>query len=430
MANVAIDIDLGDAPHRPLPPPAEQPVPRRAVLGLLSLVLVALLAAAAPLARPVDPIVVPAHLGDTLFVSGDQMYLVSGATVVGNGVRVRSVETRTLPGARLVDRTIITVSGGIDRVLRVGDSIVASYQLDASGNWAVVAAAAGTDRTLWRRPARVVGGSTADGQVLLAAEDADLAVDAATGIVRWTVPRPRDGFITETGPVDAYGYPRWLVLLTDSGRLETRDARTGLVVATRTLPKRDGRATGLIWPVGDLITVDDGGTGFTAYHLPDLVPRWHTGADLSQSWMQADCGELICTFRQQTGMTALDRATGRELWSSERWAWAEPAGPYLLATRLDRRIDEPGVWLLDPATGNAIGDFGRWESLGPAGDGLIYGKVDVFGKYVLYYGLLDPATRKVTVTGTADDVSGSCRAAAGMLICRLIDASVALWPLR
>ncbi|MEU8813844.1 PQQ-binding-like beta-propeller repeat protein [Actinoplanes sp. NPDC048796] len=419
MTNVV--IDLGEAPRDAPPPPPDPPVPLRLLLALLSCALLALLAAAGPVPRSAAPIVVPASLGDAVHVFGDQMFLVSGSTVVGNGVRVRTIDTYRLPSVRPVDGTVVTVSGAIDQVLRVGDTIVVSYQLDASGRWAVVAVAAGTDDTLWRRPARLVG--VAGGQVLLAAEEASLAVDAGTGMIRWSVIRPPNGVITEAGPRP--GYPRWLVVQSPNGRLETRDAYTGKLVAGRTVPLRSE----YVWPVGDLITVDTR-DGFTAYHLPDLTFRWRTAADLSQSWMQADCGALICTFRQQTGMVALDRETGRALWSSELWAYAEPAGPYLAATRLDRRIDEPAVWLLDPATGKAVGDFGRWESLGRTDDGMIYGKIDVRGEYVLYYGLLDPARQAIRVTGAASGVSGNCRAATGVLICRLLDASVAVWPLR
>ncbi|GAA0456443.1 hypothetical protein Ade02nite_05340 [Paractinoplanes deccanensis] len=421
MTNVL--IDLGEAPRGDVPPPASPPPPPplRALFGLLAFVLVGLLAAAAPLPRPERPIVIPARLGDSVFVAGGLLFVAGGSTVVGPGVRVRGVDTYELPAARLVDSTMVTVAGAVDQVLRAGDTVVASYQLEVNGDSAVVAVAAGTDRTLWRRPARLLG-ATAGGQVLLATDEAALAVDAATGTVRWSVPRPPGGTIAESG---APAYPRWLVVQSGDGRLRTYDALTGRLLATRSVPAGSGN----VWPVGDLVTV---GTrdGFSAYRLPDLAYRWHTAADLSQSWMQADCGSLICTFRQQTGIVALDRRTGRALWSSELWAYAAPAGSYLAATRLDRRTFEPAVWLLDPATGATIGNFGRWESLGPAGDGLLYGKIDIHGRYVTHYGVLDPATRRVRVTGTATGVAGSCRAGAGMLICRLIDASVALWPLR
>ena len=47
----------------------------------------------------------------------------------------------------------------------------------------------------------------------------------------------------------------------------------------------------------------------------------------------------------------------------------------------------------------------------------------------LWYGLLDPAELAVRVLGSADRVSGECRASTGVMICRLIDASVAVYRL-
>jgi hypothetical protein len=89
--------------------------------------------------------------------------------------------------------------------------------------------------------------------------------------------------------------------------------------------------------------------------------------------------------------------------------------------------------VIDPGTGVAYGDFGAWQALGPAGDGTVYGTRPYSGppgRYRTLYGVLDPATRHVRVLGTADDVSGGCLTAGGVLICRLIGASVGVWRLR
>jgi len=200
-------------------------------------------------------------------------------------------------------------------------------------------------------------------------------------------------------------------------------------VVAQTVPGLAGRATGLNWPVGDLFLIDTGGPGLDGYRLPGLEHAWRTTADLSQSWMQSGCGRLICTFHRQRGMTVLDPADGRLLWRSDRWMYAEPSGRYLLATSGDQDSDVPPLWVLDPATGRVLGDFGRWQGLGPAGHGLLYGKRDATGEHQVWYALLDPATRGVRVLGSADRVSGGCETAAGTLICRLVDASVAVWRL-
>ncbi|MCO8270885.1 hypothetical protein M1L60_09805 [Actinoplanes sp. TRM 88003] len=427
MANEV--IELGEVP-REAPPVAvedDRLVPRRALLALLSIALLGLITAAVPLPVRPAPTIVPARLGDTMFLDDGRMLLVSGSATFVSQVSRRVVRNYALPAARLLSSTTVTVSGGINQVLLAGDTMVVSYQVDASGIWAAVAVAEGTDHTRWRRTARLIAISAADQLVLLGTDEAVLGVDLRTGAIRWKLARPSDGYIAETGW--AGDFPGWLVLLSDSGRLESHDPHTGALIATRTLPPRPGRANGLVWPVDDLVMADEGKAGFGAYRLPGLTPLWHTGADLSTSWMQASCGRLICTFQHQRGMTAIDPDTGRELWRSAYYAYADGVGDYLLATRAERGQDEPGLWVLDPATGQARGNFGRWEYLASTGDGRFYGKLDVRGSYLLHYGILDPATLSIRLLGTADDVSNSCQAAAGLLICRLVDADVALWPL-
>jgi hypothetical protein len=314
-------------------------------------------------------------------------------------------------------------------VQQAGDTVVVGYQLDASGSQEVVAQAAGAARgMLWRKVARLVAVSAADGIALLSVEDGDVAVDVRTGAVRWRVPRPADGFVAETDGGD--GYPHSLVVLTDSGRLETWDAHTGRPLATATVPSHTDRVTGMIWPVSDLLLVAAGTSGYDAYRLPELRRLWRTPIDLSQSWMQSDCGAVICTFRQQRGMTVLDPATGRMLWDSDLWAYAEPLGRYLLATSSAVSDDQPSLWVLDPLTGKVLGNFGNWQGLGPAGSGQIYGKRDVPGQYRVYYGRLDPADRSIEPLGAAERVSGGCETGGGVLTCRLVDASVAVWRLR
>jgi hypothetical protein len=422
-------IDLGEAREAPAAAVADRPpFPFRIVFGALSIVLIALLAGGVPRARQAPPTVIPARLGDATFVSDDRLFVVSaGRQVRGTDVQNRVVTTYSLPDARLLGTTTVSVSGGVTWAWQGGGVVVVSYQVNTTGVWAVVAVAENTGKALWRRAARWVGGSVQDGLAVLSTDDAEMAVELTTGRVRWSLPHPRDGYTAAAGPdVD---FPRWLVTVTDSGRLESRDPRTGGILAHVGMVKMPGRANGLMWSVGDLIVVAGGGSGFDAYRLPGLAKVWHSTADLSQSWTQADCGRLLCTFRMQRGMTVLDAADGRELWSDDRWAYAEASGKYLLAAELDRSSDRPVVYVLDPASGRPLGTFGDWEFLGPAPGGKFYGKLDVRGKYKIFYGLLDPATRHVRILGSGSRVSGSCETGRGVLMCRLMDASIALWPL-
>ncbi|HET6479002.1 MAG TPA: hypothetical protein VFG35_03020 [Actinoplanes sp.] len=422
-------IELGDvARAAPVLVESDRLVPRRALLAVLSVALLAQVTAGTPQPAAAAPTIVPARLGDTMFLGDERMVLVSGSAWIVAQANRRVVSSYELPSARLVSRTTVTVSGGINQVLLADETVVVSYQVDASGVWATVAVTEGTDQTRWRHTARLIAVAPAEGLVLLGSDEEVSGVDLRTGRARWSLPRPRYGYIAETGWVG--DYPRWLVLLSDSGRLESYDPHTGALIATRTVAPRAGHVNGLIWPVDDLVMADDGGPGFGAYRLPDLTPLWHTDADISKTWMQAGCGRLICTFRHQRGMTAIEPRTGRELWRSELWAYAAGIGDFLLATRAERGVDEPGLWVIDPATGQSRGNFGRWEYLAATGDGRFYAKLDVRGSYLVHYAILDPATMSVRLLGTADEVSNSCQAVAGLFICRLVDASVALWPLR
>ncbi|MGX6602520.1 hypothetical protein ACWKSP_10350 [Micromonosporaceae bacterium Da 78-11] len=423
-------IDLGEVSREKAAVAPGPPVPYRLLLGALSLVLLALLTAAVHHSPPQPPQVIAARLGDLTFVRDHLLFVVTpGPELPGSDVQNRIVSTYTLPAVELVGLTTVAVSGSIYDVRQIGDTVVVAYQVDASGTQAVVGLTAGTDKARWRRAARLIAVSAADHQVLLRTADAQLAVDLTDGTDRWSVPYSRAGMVIEAGWTDEY--PRWLVMLTEAGRLVTYDARTGAMTATVSAPRSAGSGNGLAWPVGDLMLIDSGPAGTTAYHLPDLVPSWHSDVDLSQSWMQTDCGTVICTFRPQRGMTVLDPATGRPLWSADRWAYAEPMGAYLVATVVDRRSDEPQQWILDPATGRVLGDFGPWQGLGPGpAPGLIYGRRDVDGEYVVWYGVLDPKTRNARILGAAERVSGDCQATSEAFICRLIDASVAVWRLR
>jgi hypothetical protein len=425
-------IDLGEMPgHRATPddmPGHRPPVPYRALLGALSVVLLVLLAGAAYDPPPPGPTVIPAHIGDTFTLDGDLMYVISSGGVDSfDEVRERVITTYRLPAVKAVSRTPVAVPGTVVAVQQAVGTVLVGYQLNASGGQETVAYPAGGGAVLWRQHARFVYASPADGIALLSADDGDVAIDLRTGQERWRIDRPAAGFLAESGA--GVGYPQWLVGLTRSHRLQTWDAHTGRTIATESLPAGLDRVNGLIWPVSSSLLISTG-AGFDGYHLPDLRRLWHTPVDLSQSWMQTDCGTVICTFRQQRGMTVLDPADGHPLWDSDQWAYAQPLGPYLLAVSDAMGGDDSPLWVLDPRSGRALGNFGAWQGLGPAGDGLLWGKRETPGQYHVYYGLLDPADRSIDVLGRADRVSGGCETGADVLVCRLVDASVAVWRLR
>jgi len=418
-------IDLGEA--EPLSPVAgaRPPVPWRALLGTLSVVLLVLAAGSARAAPFPAATVIPARLADSTFIDGDRLFLVT------KGV----IKTYSLPDGRLLSRTTVDVTGSVSNVLEAGDTLVVSYQVDADGSQRTVAATTGTDRVLWRQRDGLVGASGPAGVALLSTgygaqnEAVWQAVDLHTGVPRWSATQPPGGFTMVTGPIDEY--PQWFVTVYPGGKVETRDPLTGRVTATRDGPPIDPEANSIIWSVGDLALIGGPAAGVTAYRLPGLTPVWNTRVDLSQTWMATDCGAVLCAFRPQQGIVVLDPADGHLLWQSGRWAYAVPAGPYLIAAMLNRTAGTPAYWVLDPRTGRVLGDFGNWEMVpSDTVPDQLYVVYTAPGRDTIVYGVLDPGRRSARILGTGEQVSGGCLTSVGALICRLVDASVAIWRLR
>jgi hypothetical protein len=431
-------IDLGEV-QREQPEPvvtARPPVPWRALLGVLSLVLIAALAGAAPQLPPRPPTVIPARLADATFIDDGRLFVVSaGPRLADQAVQNKLVSAYALPGGRLLSQTVVAVLGPVSNVLQAGDTIVVSYQTDAGGSQATVALTAGSDEALWRRSNGLVGASGPAGIALISSgygaqnEAVFSAVDLRTGDIRWSVRQPADGYTMVSGPDGQY--PRWFVTVRSNGLLETRDARTGRPLSTHRGPPLDPNTNSVISAVGNMALIGGQTGGVTAYALPGLNPIWHTDVDLSETWMRNDCGPVLCAFRPQQGMVVLDPADGHLLWSSGRWAFAEPAGNYLVVAPLNRGLDDPSYWVLDPRTGRVLGDFGNWDMA--ASDTVpdqLYGVYTVPGQNVIFYGVLDPDQRRVQILGSGSQVSGNCQTSVGALVCRLVDASVAIWRLR
>jgi hypothetical protein len=429
-------IDLGEAHPLAVSADAGPPVPWRTLLGALSVVLLVLLTGSAPIRPFPAPLVIPARLADATFIDGDRLFLVTqGPAVFDPSALVKIINAYSLPDGHLLSRTTVEVTGSVSNVLEAGDTLVVSYQVDQDGSQGTIAATVGTDHELWRRLNGLAGASGTAGTALLSTgygarnEAVWQAVDLHTGAVRWSTAQPPGGYTMMTGPIDEY--PQWFITLYADGRLEVRDAVTGQMTATRQGPPMDPDGDSIVWAVGDLAIIGGQTGAVTAYQLPGLTPRWNTGVDLGQTWMQSDCGQVLCAFRPQHGMLVLDPADGHLLWESDRWAYAEPAGPYLVAAELDRGTDDPAYWVLEPRTGRVLGSFGNWDVVtSDTVPRTLYGIHLVPGQSTIYYGTLDPVRRTATILGRGEAVFGSCQTSADALVCRLNDASVALWRLR
>jgi hypothetical protein len=431
-------IDLGEQ-HGRLPSESLAPLDRphgfRAALAALSAALLVGLGGAADAPAPVGPVLVPARLGDTMFVEESRLYVVgSGLDPQGSPVQRKIVSMYGLPGGELLSRTTIAVTGAIFQVTSVAETVLVTYQVDTVGAEATVALRAGTDRAIWRAPARLVSVSAADNLVLLSDNspyDGDqhwYGIDLATGRTRWSYEQPAQGHTTEAGHID--GFPSRLITATTAGHIEVRDTVTGKLVSEGDVTARPGwsRRGITVWPTGDLVLIGGLG-GITAYTLAGLQPRWHSTVELFGRWVQ-DCVDAICVFGYRGGVQALDPATGRVRWAADRWTGAVEAGPYLLVNGDQGLEGRYPLAVVEPVTGLVHGDFGSWRFAGPArADGTVVGLRQRIGDDVVFYALLDPATLAVRVLGAATAVSGDCQATTDVLVCRRIDAGVAIWPL-
>ena len=421
--------------------PRDRPHAFRALLAALSAILLVGLSGAVARSAPVGPIIVPARLGDSMYVEQSRLHIVSAGPEPAT-VRSKIVSTYALPAGELLSRTTVALPGAIFQVTSVGGTVLVSYLVETttaraeatSGAEATVAFAAGTDRALWRSPARLFSVSPADGLVLLRenspwyGDQHWYGVDLATGRIRWSLPQPLPGFTTAAGYTD--GFPRRLITATTTGHLEVRDTTNGALLSQGDVIARPGwsRRGITVWPSGDLVLVGGLG-GITAYTLMGLSLSWHSTVELAGHWVQ-DCGDAICVFGYRGGVQALDPGTGRLRWAADHWTMAAEAGSYLLVSGDEGLEGRYPLAVVEPRTGVVHGDFGAWRVAGPArADGTVVGLRQRIGDDVVFYALLDPATLAVRVLGAATTVSGDCRATTEVLVCRRIDATVAIWPL-
>jgi hypothetical protein len=435
-------IDLGELASAGRPQvraaaAARPPDLYRRVLFAITIVLAALLSGAAHIGPPAPPLIIPARLGDTTFVVGDRLFVVTGGPESpGGSMQKKIISTYALPAGALLSQTTVAVTGAIYDVAAAADTVLVSYQVSSFGAETTVALAAGTDRAIWRRPARLLGVSPPDGLVVLRENSPGFGplhwygIDLASGDVRWRVEQPVDGFVTETGYVD--GFPRRLVAVNLTGRLEVLDTASGAVIASTTIamPGEWARSGIALWPAGDLILAGDH-AGVTAYAMSDLTERWHAAVDLYSSYVGPSCGDALCLFSPRgAGIRVLDRATDRDRWASDRWSYGDRVGPSLVVGGGDGSRRNPALTVVDLATGRVRGDFGRWQGIGPAlPDGSLIGLREQAAGDVVWYARLDPAAVRVRVLGAAEYVSGECQDAPDVLICRRVDASIGIWRL-
>ena len=422
-------IDLGEVPHggATVPVAADQapPVPYRALLAILSLLLTVSLGGAVRPRPPEPPAVVPAVLGDVIRVVGDRLFVIGRQQPPG----ARVVRAYALPTGTLLSRHVVPITGEVLDVRAAGDLSLISVHDERTVGFRTLALRAGVEQPLWERPALLQAVSGPDRLLLVREEVLGYpdtwwrGVDLTSGAVRWTI-HQREGY--EAAMSSTTGYPRWLYMLTPDRQLQSWDARSGRLTATQDVPER-GPGKLSLWPAGDLVLIGARGAGTTGYDAADrLRQRWHSGVNLSWYRNPSACGELICAFLPQRGVMVIDPRTGRERWSSDRWNYVERIGPYLLTGLPGTAF--PEHFVLDATTGDVLGEAGLWASGGPGPEPeTAYVRRIVFGADRVWFGVLDMRRMRIRVAGAAERVAGDCHFAAGALVCRRLDASVGVW---
>ncbi|MGW3805359.1 outer membrane protein assembly factor BamB family protein [Micromonospora sp. NPDC005113] len=420
-------IELGELRHEPEPDtlprrPRANGRPLRCALVLL-FVLATLVAAGPVSGRAVVPL--PARLGANVVVTGDLFLVIDPITPETPQRRLAAFR---LPGGEPVWQAPLPAEGRYWGVMPLaGMLLVTGHEIgsDGRGTLTVVLDRA-TGAYRWQQPGNAI--PLTDGNLLLQSGGGDepgslRAVDPCCGTVRWQQ-------TTAPGEINyrTVGYAVDRVLLSNAdGSVEVRDAATGRMLARRDLRARGGAYETMQVVDGLLLTVGGARATVTAYELDRLDQRWSTTAD--GSLYATECGHVVCLLTRAGRLRAVDPATGREFWSSDRWGWVWPVAGRLVATTLSSA--GPGaeeLVVLDPATGRVLAELGRWELAGSDLGGPMIGLRRHPGGGLLV-AELDVRVGAVRMLDVLPDATGECQASPGRLLCRRVDGSFGLWRL-
>ncbi|MFG1651351.1 PQQ-binding-like beta-propeller repeat protein [Micromonospora sp. NPDC049275] len=422
-------IDLGELRHGPdldpLPrPPSAHWRPLRCALVLV--LLLAGLAGSGPFHRR-EVVTLPADPGADALVSGDLFVLVEPLGRTGQ----RRITATRLPAGEPVWQVPLPAEGRYWGVAQQGETLlVTGHEVgpDRQGTL-TMALDRRTGAYRWQQPGNPA--ALPDGNILMWSQVSDdqpgtlRGVDPCCGTVRWQVPISAGGeFVFRDGE---HGVDR-LVVARPSGPTEVRDATTGAVLARADLGTTAAGSGLSVQLVDDLLlTIGGPSPTTTAYGLDDLRQRWRVPVD--GAMYASDCGVVICVQTRSGGMRALDAATGRELWGSDRWGWVWPYAGRLVATTVSTA--GPGAQelvVLDPPSGRVLAELGRWELAGFAQGGPMVG-VRSHPDGGLLVAELDVPDGRARLLDVLPDASGDCQALPGRLLCRRHDGAYGLWSL-
>ncbi|MCF0097102.1 PQQ-binding-like beta-propeller repeat protein [Micromonospora sp. MH99] len=424
-------IDLGELRHGPDPDPIRLPRPplarqRPLRCALVLLLVLAGLAGSGPFNRR-EVLTLPAELGAEALVTDDLFVLVE--PLGGTGQR-RLTATR-LPDGEPAWQVPLPTEGRYWGVAQQGETLLVTGHEVGPDNQGTLTIAldrrTGTYR--WQQPGNAA--ALPDGNLLMWSTAGDeqgdtlRGVDLCCGTVRWQLPiSPGGMFVLRDGE---HGVDRLLVVRL-RGSTEVRDPTTGAVLARADLDAGGGASGVSVQLADDLLLTIGGATATTtAYGLGDLRQRWRVPA--GEALYASDCGVVICVQTRSGGLRALDAATGRDLWASDRWGWVWPYAGRLVATTVSSA--GPGaeeIVVLDPPTGRVLAELGRWELARFARGGPLIG-VRRHPDGGLLVAELDVTGGQARTLDVLRDATGDCQALTGRLLCRRRDNAYGLWRL-
>ncbi|GAA1868489.1 hypothetical protein GCM10009687_40210 [Asanoa iriomotensis] len=396
-------------------------------------------------------------VGSSYAVVGDRLYLVRRA-----GEATWSLTALRLPAGTDIWTSAYAATG--ERIIRIdtaGPVVMVSGGETTGRILRTDAYDADTGRRLWSVPEEIVVDADANTGYVSDADPPRLrALDLATGRQLWSAePGDRYTFTALGGPAPVAGRipPRdapeseanavggaggatvatgsagsgtgragRIVVFVRSGRIELRDARTGVVLkAASPLGDEVLPLSGLSAGGGlVLFYAQHGSTGMVGLDPDTLDVRWRMPYDIDGGGI-GRCLALVCVS-SHSDVLALDPLTGRLRWRAPGASFVVEARGQLVALGT-----VPGglgpVRTVDPDTGAQVADLRGWRT-GARGDPVVT-RIPI-GAATTVIAILAPPSGLLRPLGTAPEVLLGCQSGPTAIVCRTATGTLRIWAIR
>ncbi|MFR9774986.1 PQQ-binding-like beta-propeller repeat protein [Micromonospora sp. MS34] len=421
-------IELGEMPHgagtaeprEPGRPPA--PAARVAALCLVALLT---LGGAAPEVGRTPGVPVPAPQGASFLVVGGRLVVADGPGTVGG--RDRVVTGHRLPDGQSRWRFLLPAGDHVLGLRTLARLLLVTSSPAGAGDTVTTALDPDSGAVRWRAAGYPV--PTQSGGLLFEVPRPDgtgtvRSLEPTSGRTRWSMPLPGNGVAYRYGDRGVTE----IVLVPADGRVAVHDADSGALRRVGRVPPATGRVSyRFTQVVADLLLVDGAPGTVTAYGLDRFDRRWTVPVPARVAAWFADCAGVVCLHGQLPGVRVFDPATGRQLWTDDRWLGAIPVGDRLLAAApaVGAEVDLATV---DPRTGRILARFGRWRPAG--GDPSASRRLGLrrLPADRTLVGTLDVAAGQVRIRAVLPGSWDECADAGTALVCLRPSGGLVVWP--